>query len=174
MEMIPGTAFSQVNNNPIQIVGEILTTDQRLLLLGETGIGKSALAAAIADAIARAGRSCWCISPDPGTPAFGVPGAVSLGLRQDHYWQTVEQQPICILDAARFRLPLISAMQELLNTDTHGTLLIDAPGTVRGAAGAELLYALANVSRASNVMVLVREGKRVPLSNELRSLNASV
>jgi ribonuclease Z len=172
--MTAGAAFSSLGNNSVRIVDEILRIDQRLLLVGETGIGKSTLAAAIADAMALSGRSCWCVSADPGTPAFGVPGVVSLARRHNHHWQTIEQQPLCTLDAARFRLPLISAVKRLLPKETLGTLLIDAPGTVRGVAGAELLLALAEVTRTDQVLVLVREGKALPLCNELRSLSVPV
>lgn len=172
--MTAAHAFPLLGNNPAQIVDQILATDQCLLLFGETGAGKSTLAAAIASTLEAGGRSCWCISADPGSPAFGVPGTVCLGRWGNGRWERIEHYPLCTLDAARFRLPLIEAVRRLLAIEKQGTLLIDAPGTVRGAAGSELLLALVEATASDNVLVLVREGKPVPLSDELRTLNARV
>jgi len=65
--------------SPELIMARLSAADQRVLLFGASGIGKSTLAAHLAGILAREGRSCFCINADPGSPAFGVPGAVCLG-----------------------------------------------------------------------------------------------
>ena len=55
------------------IVAAVMVHDRRVFLFGPMGVGKSTLAAKLADAIAASNRSCWCLSADPGSPAFGVP-----------------------------------------------------------------------------------------------------
>ena len=51
---------------------------RRLLLAGAPGTGKSTLAAGMARVLAGDGQACWCLGADPGTPAFGPPGALGL------------------------------------------------------------------------------------------------
>jgi hypothetical protein len=73
----------------------ILHRDRRVLLVGAPGSGKSTLAAALADGLGAVGRVCRCISADPGTPAFGPPGALALGERADGGWLTLALEPLC-------------------------------------------------------------------------------
>ncbi|HHO68641.1 MAG TPA: hypothetical protein ENK12_06390, partial [Gammaproteobacteria bacterium] len=113
-----------------------LASDRRVLLLGPPGSGKSTLAGALGAALQAAGRGCLCLGADPGTPGFGPPGAVCLGRWHDGGWQVVALEALCSLDAGRFRLPLVDAVRRLLPPSVNGTLLIDAPGVVRGVAGA--------------------------------------
>ncbi|MCG6940004.1 MAG: hypothetical protein LJE69_01985 [Thiohalocapsa sp.] len=159
-----------------QIVAEMMQRDRRVLLLGAPGSGKSTLAAALADALVAGGRTCRCASADPGTPAFGPPGALALGERADDGWRTLALEPLCTLDAARFRLPLAEALRRLLAQATAptGTLLIDAPGVVRGVAGGELLQALVAAAGVDLVLVLTPAHREPPLAGELAALAAEV
>lgn len=169
----PHTASFPANASA-RIVAEVLATDKRLLLVGEMGSGKSTLAATLAAELWEAGRPCWCIGGDPGSPAFGPPGAVSLGRWQDGGWQTVDLEAVCSLDAGRFRLPLVQALSRLVARLPRGTVLVDAPGVMRGIAGAELLMGFTQATDPDAVLVLAREPGKPPLEGELRALERAV
>ncbi len=136
-----------------------------MLLFGAPGTGKSTLARMVARELAAAGHGCWCIGADPGNPAFGLPGAVSLAEWRDG-WRLRAWEPLCSLDAGRFRLPLVAAVGRLLARAGEGLLLVDGPGVVRGVAGRELLASLAQVTGTRAILALGREG-RWPLEAEL-------
>lgn len=59
---------------PSAIAEQLLAGSRRVLLYGETGIGKSMLAAELARQIAGTSLACFGISADPGSPGFGLPG----------------------------------------------------------------------------------------------------
>jgi ribonuclease BN (tRNA processing enzyme)/energy-coupling factor transporter ATP-binding protein EcfA2 len=159
---------------PDLLVARLLSRDRRVLLLGPTGSGKTTLAAALASILDARGRPVSCLAADPGSPAFGVPGALCLGDWRDGVWSPRSIEALCTLDAARFRLPLISAVRALAREATSGTLLVDAPGVVRGVAGAELLQPLVEAASIDLVLVLSREGQPLPLAQELRSLEVEL
>ncbi len=163
-----------LDNAPADIAGRLLGSDRRVLLFGEPGSGKSTLAAGLARALGQGGHPCACIGADPGSPAFGVPGAVCRGEWRDGGWALLALDALCSLDAARFRLPLVSAVRRLAERAPRGALLVDAPGLVRGAAAAALLLGLAEAARIDLVLVLVRAGVPLPLPAELRALAAEV
>jgi ribonuclease BN (tRNA processing enzyme) len=152
----------------------LLAPERRLLLLGQPGIGKTTLAAKLAMRLSEAGRQACCLAADPGTPAFGLPGAVNLGVWRRGEWHAVEREALCSFDAARFRLPLIEAVSRLAKKVEDAALLIDTPGVVRGVAGAELLTSLVRAAGVDLVAVLVREGHEPPLDQELKALAAEV
>ena len=72
------------------IAAAVMEQNRRVFLFGPMGAGKSTLAAKLADAIAASSRSCWCLNADPGSPAFGVPGFVSIAKRQKGAWQVID------------------------------------------------------------------------------------
>lgn len=145
-----------------------------VLLLGPPGIGKSTLCQALGPRLAAARGDCWCLSADPGSPGFGPPGALSLGRWQGSGWQLRASEALCSLDAGRFRLPLTLGLERLLTGARPAPLLVDAPGVVRGAAGAELLQALVQVFNPSCVLALSREPGRLPLARELAAAGLPV
>lgn len=141
-----------------------------MLLYGPPGVGKSTLAALLAHDLVAAGRNCYCICADPGSPAFGLPGTVSLAAWRADGWQVSAYEAICSLDAGRFRLPLVTAVQRLAQAPGNGVLLIDGPGVVRGVAGRELLQGLFAASAADAVLALTAAELPPPLLDELRAL----
>lgn len=170
--MLPG-ALRQRMAYSVQTAAALLpdTEDCRLLLYGESGTGKSTLALELAKIFSRAGQPCFCLSADPGSPSFGIPGTVGLARWTAAGWQTGPYEALCSLNAGRFRLPLVLAVRKLVALHTEGVLLVDAPGVVRGVAGAELLTSLAHAAAVDMVLVLVRPEKAIPLVNELRALS---
>jgi ribonuclease BN (tRNA processing enzyme) len=159
---------------PEAIIDAVLGSERHVLLVGQPGIGKSTLVHALAGALDRAGRACWCLGADPGSPLFGVPGAVCLARWNTTDWTLIGLEALCTLDAGRFRLPLVSAVRRLVQSVPGGVVLVDAPGVVRGVAGAELLTAIVEAARIEAVLVLSRAGRPVPLEQELGALSAEV
>jgi polynucleotide 5'-kinase involved in rRNA processing len=140
------------------ILDTALARERRVLLLGDVGVGKSTLAASLARVLWQAGRHAWCIDADPGMPSFGIPGAVCRGEWCGDSWRTLDLEALCSLDAGRFRLPLVAAVARLAENRSPGTLLVDAPGVVRGVAGAELFAGLVEAARVDLILVLARPG----------------
>jgi len=159
---------------PEAIIDAVFGSERRVLLVGQPGIGKSNLVQALAGALDRAGRACWCIGADPGSPLFGVPGAVCQARWKPTGWTLTGLEALCTLDAGRFRLPLVTAVRRLAQSVPGGVVLVDGPGVVRGVAGAELLTAIVEAARIEAVLVLSRAGRPVPLEQELGALSAEV
>ncbi|MCG6867176.1 MAG: hypothetical protein LJE91_00155 [Gammaproteobacteria bacterium] len=155
---------------PNAIVEAVFGSDCRVLLLGQPGTGKSTLACGLSETLYRAGRTCRCLGADPGSPRFGVPGAVCLGRWDGKGWSLEGLEALCSLNAGRFRLPLVSAVARLARRDPPGTLLVDGPGVVRGVVGSELLSGLVEAAGIEVVLVLCHEGGSMPLSGELGAL----
>jgi ribonuclease BN (tRNA processing enzyme)/energy-coupling factor transporter ATP-binding protein EcfA2 len=160
--------------SPELIAARLAGAERRVLLCGESGIGKSTLAAGLAGVFAGSGRPCLGISADPGSPAFGVPGAVCLGRWEDAGWRLLALEAICTLDAGRFRLPLLSAVRRLAAGLPPAMVLVDAPGIVRGVAGAELLTGLIEAAAVDTVLVLCRDKTRLAVANELATCGREV
>jgi ribonuclease Z len=160
--------------SPPSLAEQLLSGGQRILLYGEAGIGKSYLVNELALLFAEKGQACFCITADPGSPMFGLPGTVSLARWQGQGWQILAFEALCSLDAGRFRMPLLSLVDRLTRKAPQGLLLIDSPGVVRGIAGAEWLTGLVEQTAIDTVLVLSRRSKPLPLRHELFSLGVSI
>ena len=147
----------------------------RVLLFGAPGVGKSTLVERLAGHLLAAGRPCHCIGADPGRPLFGPPGAVSLARPSRPGWTLLRSEPLCTLDAGRFRLPLVVAVSRLAPPPREdGILLLDGPGVCRGIAGRELLAGLVEAAAIDLVLVVAHEGRPVPLAQTLRALGKKI
>jgi len=158
-------------------LAERLLPHRRILLWGETGIGKSNLALRLLPKLNMLAGGCQLLHLDPASAPFGIPGTVGRG------WWTAEGftwgdcQALCTLNSGRFRLPLVLATRRLLGgavEKSRGTLVIDPPGVVRGVGGAELLTALAECCGVDAVVAIRREGGGLAPIAELVHLAAEL
>jgi ribonuclease Z len=159
-------------SDPLELAAR-LREAETLLLLGEPGSGKSTLMQRLAVRLHAEGRACQGIAADPGSPAFGVPGALALGRWMGEHWEREALAALCTLDAGRFRLPLVQALRSLIEQRGKAVLIVDAPGLVRGVAAAELLDGLFGVLRPQHVLVISRSWPP-PLHSELCAIPAFV
>ncbi len=159
------------HTSQLEQLAQDLKGHARVLFWGAMGVGKSTMALELARRFYRNNGGGQILSLDPGSPAFGIPGALNMGRWDGETFRWTGCQALCTLDAARFRLPLVQAAGRLLRSAVEaglsGALVIDPPGVVRGVAGAELLTALVKTLRVDAVVALVREGESLPLAAEL-------
>jgi ribonuclease Z len=123
----------------------------RALFVGAGGRGKSTLLRALAGRL-----GCPVICADPGQPAFGPPGALSLGRLEGGLWRADRSAGLATLDAIRWRQPLVSAAARLARGVSEGPLLVDAPGVWRGLTAAELVEGLAAACGLNAAVVIER------------------
>ena len=163
--MLAGTmaAPEYLSNDPAEIARILFPAARRVLLWGEPGVGKSTLVVGLAQTLA---PGCCCITADPGSPAFGAPGALALAEWRSGGWRLLVLEALCSLDSARFRLPLVAAVRRLSAGAMHAPLLLDAPGVTRGVAAEELVQGLADASAIDHVLLLTK-GELSPANRSL-------
>ena len=171
--MTPSTAPTWHDYDPDRLVEQGLETGTRLMVFGDPGSGKSRLCADLADALLLSGQECLGVNTDPGSPAFGLPGTLSLARRQREQWQVLRREALCTLDAGRFRLPLCQIVRQLMDLADDRPVLIDTPGLTRGVAAAELLPALVDAAGVDHLVVL-GQPDHIPLPDELATLPCSI
>jgi ribonuclease BN (tRNA processing enzyme) len=148
-------------DDPGAAAAALPATHRRLLILGASGLVRRTLLGALA-----AGGFHTLLDANPALPLCGPPGAVSLGLRRAGAWLPSKLEPLCSLDTARFRLPLVSAVRRLAGKVGASRLLINASGLRAGIAGAELTSALIEAAQP-DAIVLIEEPASATNSNEL-------
>jgi len=166
-----------------ELLDRLCHADHRVLVVGESGSGKTTLIRRLMAELTARGHESYCLNCDPGLPGFGVPGTLALARLDGDDWSILASEPLCTLDAGRFRMPLMMAVNRLLAQLPQAqqapqiqkpTLFLDSPGLVRGVGGAELLLALAATGHIDLCLALAHEGHPPPLVNELESLQARV
>ena len=146
-----------------------LSHHDRVLLVGESGTGKSTYARAL---ISASSAQVRYICADPGRPAFAAPGLIGRAtLGEDRGWDVEALVSIASMDCARYRAPLLGALRQLL-PEASAPLIIDAPGIHRGVAADELILGIAQTCAATRVILLVRDLDK-PLPTFARLLEAS-
>jgi ribonuclease BN (tRNA processing enzyme) len=157
-----------------ELCQRVLAGRQRLLVCGAPGSDRCTPLSYIAQALATAGVDCPCLSADPSLPPFGPPGALNFGHWQAGAWQLQDCEALCSLDSSRFRLPLVTGLNRLLERCSSPAIILQAPGLARGVAGAELLTELVRCARIDLVVVLAQGDSSLPLPNELHACGAEV
>ena len=161
-------------DHPEVIARRLLEHRRRVLVFGETGSGKSTLITGLSRSLTESGIGHRILIADPGSPAFGIPGAVCLGRFEKGRFQLVNTEAICSLNAGRFRLPLMQAVGRLAATQTNPVLLIDGPGLTRGIAAAEMLTGLITAATVDTLVLLSRREKAPPLATECQAAGIEV
>ncbi len=145
-----------------------LRNGRRVLIWGPSGVGKSSFACRLAARLETASQQCIGISADPGSPVFGVPGALASARWRDGGWRVEALAALCALDAARYRLPLVQALSRLVAEIPTGPLVLDAPGLVRGLAARELLEGMVEVACIDAVLgIFPEQGALVEYAGEM-------
>jgi len=149
-------------DQPEDAVAMLAERHRSVLLLGRSGLDRRPLCEGLLIAASSHvnGEVCW-LDADPGLPVVGPPGALSLAAAGDG-WEIVRLEPLCSLDAARFRLPLTEAAARLAVERRDRFLITSAPGPISGVAGAELIPALQRVTGADAVVLLEGDGASPP------------
>ena len=87
-------------------------------------------------------------------------------------WEVTATEPLCTLNAGRFRLPLINGVRRLSTRYESGVLLLDSPGVVRGMAGSELLHGLVEAANIDLILAMSAPDGEPPLAGELGAIPA--
>jgi ribonuclease BN (tRNA processing enzyme) len=119
---------------PPDVVDRVLAGKGPVLVVGGARSARLRLAGEFPDAPV--------LGTDLGLPLSGPPGAISVARHRDGSLIVDLLEALCTLDTARFRLPLVLAVDRLVAELRPGLVLVEVPGVNRGMAGAELLTGL--------------------------------
>lgn len=161
-------------HDPERLIDDFVEPGAVAIFVGRPGSGKSTSMTKMADSLVERGRSVEAVCADPGSPVFGPPGAVSLAERSEGRWQVTHLEALATLDAGRYRLPVVTAVQRLMAEKDGDVLLVDAPGVHRGVAARELLPALAQACGASVAFVLAADDAEPDALGDLQVLGLRV
>jgi ribonuclease Z len=154
---VPGLESGYLANGSLARTDDGLAHGRRILIWGPGGIGKSTLTSHLAARLAGEGVSCAAVSADPGSPSFGVPGALALARWRSGGWEVDRLAALCTLDALGYRLTLVQALSRLAALVPEGPLLVDAPGVTRGPPAEELLDAMLQAATIDTLLAILPE-----------------
>jgi ribonuclease BN (tRNA processing enzyme) len=137
---------------------------------GECGV-RARLLGELAANFERLGSETVVITADLGLPFLGPPGAVTRLRRRNGDWAVERIEPLCTLDAARFRLPLLLACRRALEDSSGAPVLVEVPRLTRGMSASELLMGFVETLGTRTVLSLGGLGE---LRNELGALGVEV
>jgi len=132
----------------------ILQSHSAVLVAGGGRAQRSRLLNEIAGELERLGSETVVVTADLGLPFLGPPGAATRLRRTEGDWALERIEPLCTLDAARFRLPLLLACRRVLDDSPRGPVLLEVPGLTRGMSASELLMGFAETFDTKTVLSL--------------------
>jgi ribonuclease BN (tRNA processing enzyme) len=119
----------------------------------------------------RHGAEPLVVTADPALPFHGPPGAVTRLRWTRGNWAIERVEPLCTLDAARFRLPLVLACRRAFEGAASVPVFVEVPRLTRGMGSSELLSGLV---QTLEVKAVVWIGDQDELPKELVSLGVEI
>jgi ribonuclease BN (tRNA processing enzyme) len=136
------------------IAERLAASSSPVLVAGGERSARTALLNQMALELERLDSEARVVTADLGLPFLGPPGAVSRlrWIRGD--WTLERVEPLCTLDAARFRLPLLLACRRVIADGVPLPLLIEIPRLTRGMSASETVLGFIEMTRARMVLSL--------------------
>lgn len=135
------------------------------LVVGAAGTGKSSLARYLAGQLDRALPRVALVDCDPGRPAIGVPGCLTLALTAP--WRApAALWFVGATSPADTPLPAVvgaARLAERARAEGAEAVILDTPGGADDAAGRMLIYHLAQATGAGRVVAIERDRELAPL-----------
>lgn len=158
---------------PSQIVegtAEGLRAGDIVLVLGKSGLGRSALTLGLASHLARGENAAFILEADPGQPRWGPPACVSLlAAGPDAALSLEDIACVATLDPARHQGAYLSALLSLLRrAPRDGITCLRAPGVVRGGYALEFTEFLLGALAPTRVVAIMGNTKKDLFSWHLR------
>ncbi len=133
---------------------QLLGSASPVVVAGGERAFRSRFLSELAAELERLGSETIAVTADLGFPFLGPPGAVTRLRHSDGAWAFERIEPLCTLDAARFRLPLLLACRRVV-AGTFGTpVLIEIPHLTRGMSASETLTGIVEALDARTVLAL--------------------
>jgi ribonuclease BN (tRNA processing enzyme) len=132
----------------------ILRSPSAVLVAGGERAFRSRLLNELAGDLEKLASETVVVTADLGLPFLGPPGAVTRLRRTHGDWAVERVEPLCTLDAARFRLPLLLACRRALDGSSGAAVLVEAPRLTRGMSASELLMGFAETFDTTTVLSL--------------------
>jgi hypothetical protein len=154
-----------------RLAERILGSASPVLVSGGERSARTRLLIELAAELERLGSEATVVTADIGLPFLGPPGAVTRLRHSGGAWAIERIEPLCTLDAARFRLPLLLACRRALQGDSGAPVLVEIPRLTRGMSASEILTGTVEALDATTVLALGSLGE---LRSELEALGAEV
>jgi ribonuclease BN (tRNA processing enzyme) len=130
----------------------LLRSPSPVLVAGADRASRSRLLSELSAELEALGSETIVVTADLGLPFLGPPGAVTRLRRRGGDWAVERIEPLCTLDAARFRLPLLLACRRALEGTSGAPVLVEIPRLTRGMGSSELLTGLVEALDAKTVL----------------------